>query len=207
MENEKIGKITIIKGTIEVMTGLHIGGIKETVKIGGLDNPIVRDGRGEAFIPGSSIKGKMRYLLELKHGMGNETISEMFGVRSPNNDVKPAKIIFRDAYPIKDTIVIEEKPENTIQTNGQANPRIQERISKGSKFNVEIIVTSTDDEKEKEYLEMLKEGIGLLELNYIGGSGTRGYGKVKFTLKKMPFSVDNTKSGEYEEFFSSGEKE
>ena len=58
-----------INGEIETVTGLHIGGQKETLEIGGLDNPVIRDGRGRIYIPGSSVKGKIRSLLEKKYGV------------------------------------------------------------------------------------------------------------------------------------------
>ncbi len=59
-----IGKIEA-KGKIECLTGLHIGASKETVEIGALDAPVVRNPlTNEPYIPGSSIKGKLRSLLE-----------------------------------------------------------------------------------------------------------------------------------------------
>ena len=68
MENGKfrklIGKIEI-KGELECLTGLHIGASKENMEIGALDSPVVRDPMTmEPYIPGSSLKGKLRCLLE-----------------------------------------------------------------------------------------------------------------------------------------------
>lgn len=57
--------IHTIKGQIRVRSGLHIGAGKDSVEIGGLDQPIIKDPRsGAPYIPGSSLKGKMRSLLE-----------------------------------------------------------------------------------------------------------------------------------------------
>ena len=54
-----------ITGKIKVVTGLHIGAGNDKVEIGGMDNPIIRNPlTQEPYIPGSSIKGKMRSLLE-----------------------------------------------------------------------------------------------------------------------------------------------
>ena len=57
--------IRTITGKIRLRSGLHIGAGKDTVEIGGLDQPIVKDPlTGAPYIPGSSLKGKMRSLLE-----------------------------------------------------------------------------------------------------------------------------------------------
>jgi CRISPR-associated protein Csm3 len=55
----------LIKGEIEVVTGLHIGGSSSYSAIGAVDSPVVRDSvTGNPIIPGSSLKGKMRALLQ-----------------------------------------------------------------------------------------------------------------------------------------------
>jgi CRISPR-associated protein Csm3 len=62
-----MGKI-IFGGTLECLTGLHIGASKENVEIGAMDSPVVRDPLTlEPYIPGSSLKGKLRSLLERAH--------------------------------------------------------------------------------------------------------------------------------------------
>lgn len=62
-----LGKITLF-GTLECLTGLHIGASKENMEIGALDSPVVRDPLTlEPYIPGSSLKGKLRALLEKSH--------------------------------------------------------------------------------------------------------------------------------------------
>ena len=61
----KIEKIISITGTTKLVTGLHIGAGKDSIEIGGLDQPIIKHPlTGEPYIPGSSFKGKMRSLLE-----------------------------------------------------------------------------------------------------------------------------------------------
>ena len=116
---EKIQKIT---GTITLETGLHIGGASETIEIGGLDNPVIKDPRtGAPYIPGSSLKGKIRSLLEIKYGKigpkGNPCdcgrrdcpVCPMFGTTPIDDKAKknidpalakkgPTRIIFRDAF-------------------------------------------------------------------------------------------------------------
>ena len=54
-----------IKGTIQALTGLHIGGTNAGISIGGADATVVRNPvTNQPYIPGSSLKGKMRSLLE-----------------------------------------------------------------------------------------------------------------------------------------------
>ena len=52
-----------VKTTIELVTGLHIGGSSDSVEIGGIDNPVIKIAtkNNQPYIPGSSIKGKMRW--------------------------------------------------------------------------------------------------------------------------------------------------
>ena len=67
----KLQKIRTVSGKIRVETGLHIGASSENIEIGGLDNPIIKDPlpeSGAPYIPGSSLKGKMRSLIEVKTG-------------------------------------------------------------------------------------------------------------------------------------------
>lgn len=195
---EKLKKILIVRGVLEVLTGLHIGGLKETVKIGGVDNPIIRDGNGNIFLPGSSLKGKLRYLLELS-GKEDKILTKLFGPKSKSEETnkegkksdekKPGLLIVRDAYPTE-PIIPEVKPENTIKQDGQAMPREQERVPKGAKFNVEFVLGIPEGDDENIYLGILKEGLRLLELNYLGGSGTRGYGKVRFERNLKKYKVE-----------------
>jgi len=59
-----IGRI-IIEGKIRAVTGLHIGGSPGALAIGNVDMPVIRDPvTGKPYIPGSSLKGKMRSLSE-----------------------------------------------------------------------------------------------------------------------------------------------
>ena len=69
-----------IQGTISTITGLHIGGAGGTLEIGGKDNPIIEHPlTKEPYIPGSSLKGKMRSLLELNLGKHNNSSVEGWG--------------------------------------------------------------------------------------------------------------------------------
>lgn len=63
-----IGKL-IFEGDLHCETGLHVGAGKGSLEIGGSDNPVVKDAFGRPYVPGSSLRGKIRSLLEQAHGL------------------------------------------------------------------------------------------------------------------------------------------
>jgi CRISPR-associated protein Csm3 len=200
MGNKKLLKKKVITKQLEILTGLHIGSSSESVEIGGVDKPVVRRTIDNIpYIPGSSIKGKMRSLLEQIAGSaevgGNDEINEVFGFAAKN---KPSKILVRDAEMAKESIEklrnsdytdmpdTEIKFENSIdRVKGTAlNPRQIERVPAGSKFIVEFVINVWGETKDNTDLaeteKILLNGIKALENDYLGGNGSRGYGKVVF---------------------------
>jgi CRISPR-associated protein Csm3 len=88
----------------------------------------------------------------------------------------------------------ENKFENVIyRVKGIAqHPRQTERVPAGAEFNAEFIINVWDDDKEEELMALFEKGIRLLENDYLGGSGSRGYGQIKFgEMKKTEFSDAN----------------
>ena len=76
----QLTKICPIKGCIELVTGLHIGAGNEEMHIGGTDNPVVKNPvNRRPYIPGSSLKGKMRSLMEWQAGTVGDTDGEPIG--------------------------------------------------------------------------------------------------------------------------------
>ena len=75
----------------------------------------------------------------------------------------------------------EAKWENVIdRVRGKAeNPRQTERIPAGVSFNVEFVINVWDTDRDEDLISLLKKGITALENDYIGGSGSRGYGQIK----------------------------
>src|SRR5689334_15862674 len=67
-ELKLIGKL-ILEGVMHCETGLHVGAGKGSLEIGGSDNPVVKDAFGRPYVPGSSLRGKMRSLLEQSSGL------------------------------------------------------------------------------------------------------------------------------------------
>jgi CRISPR-associated protein Csm3 len=168
----KIKKIKKITGEIVVETGLHIGGSSQTMEIGGVDSPIVRNIQNEQpFIPGSSLKGKMRSLLEWEQDEGINASGEPckcgkcsvcrvfgFAPSGKNADsaklhVGPTRLSIRDAMLSKESQdllssgqeIIEIKYENNInRITAKAMPRNLERVVPGIKFDLEIIYKIID---------------------------------------------------------------
>src|SRR6476620_3824667 len=67
-ELKLIGKL-ILEGDLHCETGLHVGAGKGSLEIGGSDNPVVKDAFGRPYVPGSSLRGKIRSLLEQSGGL------------------------------------------------------------------------------------------------------------------------------------------
>lgn len=195
-----------INTILSLVTGLHIGGNSDSVEIGGLDNPVIKlaTKEGQPYIPGSSLKGKMRCLLEQIAGSaevgGNDEVNRLFGITEKKEKGKviregmPSRLIVRDSSLTKESIEFlqkcdsldmpftESKYENTIhRLNATANPRQMERIPAGVSFDVEFVINVWDNDGDgKELLDLFKNGINALENDYLGGSGSRGYGQIKF---------------------------
>lgn len=207
----KLVKKIKINTTIELITGLHIGGSSDNVEIGGIDNPVIKIATkdNQPYIPGSSLKGKMRCLLEQIAGNpkvgGVPEIDNLFGANDPKNP-SPSKIIVRDALLTQlsienlrncenlDMPFTEGKWENLIhRVKGTAeHPRQSERIPAGVFFDVEFIMNIWDDDNENNMMALFDKGIRALENDYLGGSGSRGYGQIKFgPMKKIVLSEEN----------------
>lgn len=188
-----ISERKLIEYEVELCTGLHIGGNKESYGIGGIDSPVIKDPlTNKPIIPGSSIKGKIRMLLTHidveNHNL--DEIDKAFG--SSDKDIGLTRIIFRDLFLTEDSakelenrlgkgFYTEVKAENKID-NLKAMPRFIERVPAGAKFHGECIVKKLDEDKE-DFFELLKRGFELLKNSALGGSGSRGYGKVNITIK------------------------
>jgi CRISPR-associated protein Csm3 len=199
----------ILTGEIEVLTDLHIGGSSTTMNIGETDlNVIKSPHNGQPIIPGSSLKGKLRSMLAKVEGSeeidnDSDEIKEIFGY-SREKDMEDNKkmqyitrLIVRDSF-LSNSKKMEEwdmensyteiKWENTInRTKGGAeHPRQIERVPTGAKFNYEMILDVYDEDitNNKKYLDKIKYAMSLLEDDYLGGCGTRGYGKIRFINQK-----------------------
>ena len=185
-----------ITGKLIVETGMHIGGSTANAAIGAVDSPVIKDARNNTpIIPGSSIKGKMRTLLakELNDVVGQpdddcEEIARLFGTAKKGN-VRASRLLFSDMGLSNEQelrsaglqSLTEVKFENTInRATAVANPRQIERVIRGSVFDVDIIYNVEKLEEVEQDFKTLAEGFTLIRYDYLGGNGSRGYGKVSF---------------------------
>ena len=253
MKLEKIIKLT---ATLTCQTGLHIGGSDQTMHIGGIDTPVIKNPLTlEPYIPGSSLKGKMRSLLEWRSGKVQEkpldyncykklldnknsskesstskdknssneasdvlNILKLFGISGDSKlDVETVKEIglgrlsFWDCNIKQEWIksirdnnqtLTEAKTENIInRISGKADsPRQIERVIAGTPFDFNLSIKVFDTDEEKDLIKMFFCAMKLLELDSLGGSGSRGYGKVKFTEVKLD-NEDNQENFDKESAF------
>jgi len=253
MKEYTLKGILTIRYHLRVLTGLHIGGAKESYEIGGLDNPVIKlpfeiekgitlygkkyekgIPKDAPYIPGSSLKGKVRSLLEWDLGRvaymvkraeeegksknsedflkeagkpcdcGECAVCKTFGVSDINRLKEilttkgfdhlpgPPRVRFDDAYLTPDSLdklqdalgeglFTELKFENSLnRITNEANPRNFERVPAGSAFIGEIGFKVFEEEDITELLPTLVKGLKLVEEDYLGGSGSRGYGRLRF---------------------------
>lgn len=194
-----------INGTIETVTGLHIGTGGEYSAIGAADSPVIRDARtGDPMIPGSSFKGKLRTLLARDRAEAYNKIAKdydddcdeilsLFGASAkPGKGGKPngqGKLIFSDMFlenkqDLRSQGIgtpTEIKFENNInRLSAVANPRQIERAIRGCSFKLWLIYEVRDEGDILKDFEIITRGLKLMEYDYLGGHGSRGYGRVKF---------------------------
>jgi len=204
----KLKSYVDFQGTLVCKTGLRIGGSKDDIEIGGLDNPVLRDPVTKLpYVPGSSLKGKLRSLLEYKEGKITPTgephgcreqeclICTVFGPhRISDRGFGPSRIMVRDALLTEESerelrekletgsLYTEIKHEVSIDRNtgtaSRAGPRPMERVPAGAKFDLHVTLRIFEEDDKEKLVNFVKDGFDLLQHDYLGGSGTRGYGWV-----------------------------
>lgn len=191
----KLEKIAVIRGTLKLLSGLHIGAGATEMHIGGTDNPVIKDCHGRPYVPGSSLKGKIRSLLEQYAGSEeNPEVEMLFGVKKADDDKRkerrPARLAFWDCPLAEDWVkrmrdqslpLTEVKMENSInRISGTAeHPRNTERVNAGAEFCFQLSFKVLADDPGR-LRHIILGGLRLLEHDSLGGSGSRGYGKVAF---------------------------
>ena len=227
----QLTNITTITATLELVTGLRIGAGDSEMHIGGVDNTVIKHPHTQSpYIPGSSLKGKMRSLLEWRSGAVKEEalgwkdyekasgatqaevkrILQLFGI---SGDAKlgveqmgtmgPTRISFWDCNlnpewekQIREDnfSLTEVKSENRInRISGVAeHPRQTERVPAGAQFDFRLSIKKLAGDGE-DLMTTVLQGLKLLELDSVGGSGSRGYGKVRFVNLKIDGADQQTR--------------
>ncbi len=221
----QIGR-AVITGKIRLLSGLHIGAGRDTIEIGGIDNPVVKHPHTRhPYIPGSSLKGRLRFLLEWAFGKirsdghpwgfddrdkchefdADDPILRIFGTPAKKEQwsAGPTRLVVRDAFLDEDWLtealgkgfpLTEDKTEVVIdriagKAHDRVGPRQTERVPAGAVFGMEMVfrIFDTEDEgqHDKACLNWLLAGLSLLEQDALGGSGSRGYGRVAFENLKL----------------------
>jgi CRISPR-associated protein Csm3 len=217
-------KTFMITGRIELKSGMRIGGSDDVLQIGGTDLTCIKDPvTGKPYIPGSSLKGRMRSELEKHHGRfgGNPNepcgcakpdcpVCRIFGPHKPNHQLGPSRLLVRDAHLLEGGQV-EHKTEATIkrQSNTAHNPRTVERVVPGSTFALELGLQVFDLDDAFSYedadggtvggADALREAVyhalDLVEQTGIGGGTSKGYGAVEITVDRIVELRRRTDSG------------
>ena len=223
----KLTNFIKITADLTLASGLHIGAGDTEIHIGGIDNAVVKHPYNQQpYIPGSSLKGKIRSLLEWQAGVVGfsggspiglshlekiddpatlehaKTIIKLFGMSSGDKisddrlvEIGATRLAFWDCPLNEDWAnerkemgqsFTEAKSENTIdRISGTArNPRQTERVPAGSIFDFQLTLKVLEGDGDGLF-ETLLVGLKLLEYDSLGGSGSRGYGKVMFNNLKL----------------------
>ena len=214
-----------LEADILVLSGLHIGAGKDTIEIGGIDNGVIKHPHTlDPYIPGSSLKGKLRFLLEWAFGQvradgkpwgfddkdgqtfdASDAIQRIFGTPAKKEKWQggPTRLICRDAIIDKEwreailrrgLPLTEDKTEVVIdRIAGKAldgvGTRQTERVPAGAKFKAEfgfrLYDTGDGGARDRQCLAWLIQAFDMLEQDALGGSGSRGYGRVRFESLKL----------------------
>jgi CRISPR-associated protein Csm3 len=223
---EKLEKRLVFKGKLEAITPLHIGSGKPEVELGEVDMPIIKDTHDQPYIPGSSLKGKTRaeaerilrkegvyvcYPPDTRNMCGSTKDSpndfclccKIFG--TAGNISVASKTRFRDAYPTG-------KVETLLERTGTAIDRETGTVSRGALYSIEAVPAGTVFDFEivaenlnDEELKLLCAAVKSVEHSALGGSSSRGFGKVKIDIESVVERTAKYYLGKEEEKVLSGE--
>ena len=224
---EKLEKRIIISGVLEAVTPLHIGSGKPEVELGEVDLPVLTDPEGRPYIPGSSLKGRVRTEAERiarQKGMDvckPPNVENMCGSlkKNPNDfciccrifgtagDLSVAsKVKFRDAYPLS-------KVETFLERTGIAIDRDKGTVAKGALYTIQAVPAGVQfgleivcENMSEDELRLLKAALKSVEDSALGGSSTRGFGKVKIKIEAVKERTASFYLGEEAEKTLSGDE-
>lgn len=216
----KINKKVKISGVLTTKSELSIGGTRNSIGIGASDNPIVKNPlTGQPYIPGSSLKGKMRALMEMaglaKGNLRKENkktgevfysacscgkddcmVCKLFGSL---NGKSITRVLFRDMHL---TETFENKNVVSVASNtaidrqtGRAlkgSLRDTEHVVEGVEFNYEIEILVMDTDKEEELVKLVEMGMQMVQATNLGAKGSAGFGHIDFNMDKDTYKKETT---------------
>lgn len=126
--------------------------------------------------------------------MRNQNPEHCLALSGGEKEGHPSRLIVRDAELINgdeimntDLPYTESKTEVAInRITAKATPRTFERVPAGAKFKLNMVLNIFDDDNEESLKQTLEQAVKLLEDDYLGGCGSRGYGHVKFKDWETP---------------------
>lgn len=197
-----------MKFEIELLDGMRIGGAGGGLEIGGVDPNLMalKDPvSGQPYVPGSSLKGKLRSTLEKEHGLGRDgkpcdcgtlacPVCPVFGAHmNMRAESGTSRLTVRDSRFTEEYLKIwnqritdgmplfEVKTENTIDRNrGTAlNPRTQERVPAGATFQAGMVLRVFEGDDHNKMVANLKNALAILQrFDSLGAGGSRGSGRI-----------------------------
>jgi CRISPR-associated protein Csm3 len=210
-----------VRADIEAVTGLHIGGSSTGLEIGGLDKAVIRNPLDKRpYIPGSSLRGKMRSqtekVLGLRqnnrigqvtihtckseaeyHANGGCAVCHIFGVPAEIGFTGPTRLVVRDVLLTDDSADALDKANTELRyaelktevaidrVTSAATPRTMERVPAGAVFGPAELVFGIYEKADYTRLKVVINAMQFVEDDYLGGAGSRGSGKVRFTNLKV----------------------
>ena len=212
-ELKLIGKL-ILEGVMHCETGLHVGAGKGSLEIGGSDNPVVKDAFGRPYVPGSSLRGKLRSLLEQSSGLAVPSELVYLSRRKgqevrihqsdrPDDEIcllfgsgnRGSRLTVLDAALQADSITSEmrEYLEDEL-TEVKSETAIDRLTAQSSTRTLERVPAGSKFkvrmiidllcEEDKELLPLVTQALRLVEDSGLGGGRSRGSGIVRFSNLK-----------------------
>jgi len=200
---ERLEKRIILSGTLEAVTPLHIGSGTPELEVGEVDMPILTDPSGQPYIPGSSLKGRTRAEAERiarEKGMDVCTppnVKMMCGTLKNNPEEfciccrifgtagkisVASKVRFRDAYPVKPV-------EALLERTGTAIDRRKGTVARGALYSIQAVPAGTvfgfevvAENMSDEEMRLLLAALRSVEDSALGGSSSRGFGKIRLNI-------------------------
>lgn len=208
----KLAKKIFVQGSVTALSGLHIGGADAGLGLSGADQLVARRADAQPYLPGSTLKGRMRSLIERVTGRvrlvggqalpcacGTCDICRVFGRSADEAErggLSAARLLVRDGALLNAEEVLRSRatdlPYTEVKTEiavdritSRATPRHIERVPAGARFAMRLALNVHDGDDEPALLRLLLEALLLVQDDALGGHGSRGYGEVAIAVERI----------------------